>query len=284
MKYLIAIASITASMNSTVAMETITHPTKGILIAIEGIDGSGKSTFARHLYDALQQTYSHVKLTKEPGDTEAGKKIRELVQNQQEPLDPTAEFLLFAADRAEHFSKMIIPLLNENYIVISDRLSDSSLAYQGYGRGLDKKMIQSTNAWAMQDVKPDLTIFIKVSVDTALERIQKRNEALTTFEKKEFLTKVADGFEKMYTSEGYCNLKTYENIMNLYQHTETTIHRAFLKTSVNLKVSDPEFETIPAHHIKLITVDGTQSEKEIVDTVIPGIQQWLTKIIAQQTK
>lgn len=281
MKYFIILTSF---FISTVSFAMQITPQRGILIAIEGIDGSGKSTFARHLYDALQQTYSHVKLTKEPGDTQAGKKIRELVQNQQEPLDPIAEFLLFAADRAEHFSKMILPLLKENYIIISDRLADSSLAYQGYGRGLDKKMIKTINKWAMQDIKPDLTIFIKVPVETALERIEKRNETISTFEKKEFLEKVENGFEKIYTSESYCNLKTYENIMNLYQHTETTINKFFLTKGVNLTVTDPEFETIPVQHIKLITVDGTQSEKEIVATVIPGIQQWLQKIIAQQQK
>jgi dTMP kinase len=263
-------------------METVSPPQKGILIAIEGIDGSGKSTFARHLYSALQQNYSHVKLTKEPGDTKAGQKIRELVQNQKEPLDAKAEFLLFAADRAEHFSKTIIPLLNQNYIIISDRLSDSSLAYQGYGRELNKEMIQNINTWAMQNTKADLTIFIKVPVETALERIAKRDEAVTTFEKKEFLEKVADGFENIYTHGGYCNLKTYKNIIDLCQHTEQTMIKTFLKTGVNLTVSDPEFETIPAHHIKIITIDGTQSEEEIINTIIPGIQRWLTKIIDQQ--
>jgi dTMP kinase len=279
MKYFIILTSFFIS-TASIAMEVV--PQRGILIAIEGIDGSGKSTFARHLEDALHKTYAKVKLTKEPGDTEVGKKIREMVQRQNEPLDAKTEFLLFAADRAEHFSKVIQPLLEKNYIIISDRLADSSLAYQGYGKELDKEMIKSINTWAMNGIKPDLTIFLKVHEKIALERIQKRNEAITAFEKEPFLKKVAQGFEKIYGGEGYCNLKTYKNIMDLYQHTETTITKTFLKIGVNLAVTDPEFETIPAQRIKLITVDGAASEEEIVVTVIPGIQQWLTKIIAQQ--
>jgi dTMP kinase len=281
MKYYALLLS-TIITPASFAMEMV--PQRGILIAIEGIDGSGKSTFAHHLEDALHATYAKVKLTKEPGDTEVGKQIHEIVQTSTiPPLDAKTEFLLFAADRAEHFSKVIQPLLKANYIIISDRLSDSSLAYQGYGKGLDKKMIKSTNTWAMSGIKPDLTIFIKIPVKIALERIKKRNETVTAFEKEPFLEKVADGFEKIYTSEGYCNLKTYKNIMNLCEYAEQTRNKTFLKTGVNLAVTDPEFATIPANHIKLITVDGTTSEEEIIATVIPGIQQWLTKIIAQQT-
>jgi dTMP kinase len=279
MKYFIAtISMILPTISFT--MEVV--PQRGILIAIEGIDGSGKSTFARHLEDELHKTYAKVKLTKEPGDTEVGQKIREMIQTSTTPLDAKTEFLLFATDRAEHFSKVIQPLLKANYIIISDRLADSSLAYQGYGKELDKEMIKSINTWAMNGIKPDLTIFLKIPVKIALERIQKRNEAITAFEKEPFLEKVAQGFEKIYGGEGYYNLKTYKNIMDLYQHTETTITKTFLKIGVNLTVTDPEFETIPAQRIKLITVDGTASEEEIVATVIPGIQQWLTRIITQQ--
>lgn len=171
--------------------------TKGLLIAIEGIDGSGKSTLARNLFTLLHDQHYNALLTKEPGDTELGKKIRELVQTQTIPLSPVAEYLLFAADRAQHFTEMIIPALADKKLILSDRLSDSSLAYQGYGRGLDLDQLQSINTWAMNNIVPSLTIFVRVPVKTALERVTNRG-ALSAFEKETFLDKVANGFEMLY--------------------------------------------------------------------------------------
>jgi dTMP kinase len=255
---------------------------RGILIAIEGIDGSGKSTLANHLYNALQPKYAHVKLTKEPGDTEVGKKIREIVQTQTTPLDPKTEFLLFAADRAEHFSKMIELLLKQNYIIISDRLADSSLAYQGYGRDLDKNMIASVNRWAMDKITPDLTIFVKVPDETALERIQKRNETVSTFEKEPFLKKVAAGFEKIY--EKYCSSESFKTefkpeARQLYIETLESPGKKFLSpyaTPFNLTTLDSaEFKTVPAKHVKLITVDGTQSEHAVATNTITVVSEWI---------
>lgn len=171
--------------------------TKGLLIAIEGIDGSGKSTLARNLFTALHDKQYNTLLTKEPGDTELGKKIRELVQTQTIPLSPVSEYLLFAADRAQHFAEMILPALADKKLILSDRLSDSSLAYQGYGRGLDLHQLQSINTWAMNTIVPDLTIFVRIPTATALKRVTKRG-ALSAFEKEAFLNKVANGFEVLY--------------------------------------------------------------------------------------
>lgn len=171
--------------------------TRGILIAIEGIDGSGKSTLAKNLSLSLEQQGFNTALTREPGDSELGKEIRTLVQAQNVPISGHAQYLLFAADRAQHFSERIIPALKENKIIICDRLSDSSLAYQGYGNGLDLEMIKSINAWSMQNIAIDLTIFVRIPVEIALERCGKRG-SLSAYEKKEFLHKVADGFEEIY--------------------------------------------------------------------------------------
>jgi dTMP kinase len=171
--------------------------TKGLLIAIEGIDGSGKSTLARNLFTLLHDKQYKALLTKEPGDTQLGKKIRELVQTQTIPLSPVAEYLLFAADRAQHFTEMIIPALTDKKIILSDRLSDSSLAYQGYGRDLELSQLQSINSWAMNNIVPDLTIFVRVPVANALERVTNRG-TLSAFEKIAFLDKVANGFEMLY--------------------------------------------------------------------------------------
>lgn len=277
-------------ISATLALSILSHAmepekmqlTRGILIAIEGIDGSGKSTLANHLYNALQQKYSHVKLTKEPGDTEVGKKIREIVQTQATPLDSKTEFLLFAADRAEHFSKIIEPLLKQNYLIISDRLADSSLAYQGYGRGLDKDKIKLINAWAMNNRQPDLTVFVKIPIKTALKRIQQRNEAVSAFEKKSFLEKVAAGFEEIYEQyqdsenfkKDFCPQAQQAYFSSLESPRKTLLTQSAKK--FNLTKLDPaEFGTIPAKHVKLITVDGTQSEKDIAQNTIAVINEWI---------
>jgi dTMP kinase len=171
--------------------------TRGILIAIEGIDGSGKSTLAKNLFSSLEQQGFNTTLTREPGDSQLGKEIRTLVQTQNMPISGQAQYLLFAADRAQHFSERIIPALKENKIIICDRLADSSLAYQGYGNGLDLEMIKSINAWSMQEIAIDLTVFVRIPVDIAFERCNKRG-SLSAYEKKEFLHKVAAGFEELY--------------------------------------------------------------------------------------
>ncbi|MFZ5953624.1 MAG: dTMP kinase [Candidatus Dependentiae bacterium] len=174
--------------------------TRGILISIEGIDGSGKSTLARSLSQTMSTTTSTL-LTKEPGDTPLGQQIRTLVQEKKEPICPISEYLLFAADRAQHFEQVVLPALNRNELVISDRLADSSLAYQGFGRGLDQHMIQTINDWAMKQRHPDITIYVHVSPDIAYERIIKRQEKLTAFEqeKKDFMKKVVEGFETIFS-------------------------------------------------------------------------------------
>lgn len=159
----------------------------GILIAIEGIDGSGKSTLAKNLFASLQQQGFNTILTKEPGDTQVGKEIRELVCTQNISISSKAQYLLFAADRAQHFDELIIPALKDNKLIISDRLSDSSLAYQCYGNGLDIEMVKKINAWSMCNMVPDLTIFVRVPVDIALERCNGRG-ALSAYEKKNFYT------------------------------------------------------------------------------------------------
>jgi dTMP kinase len=173
---------------------------QGILIAIEGIDGSGKSTLAKSLYQQLTKDQYEVVLTKEPGATALGKQLRPLLQEKNVAVCPKAEFLLFAADRAQHFQELIIPALNQYKIVISDRMNDSSLVYQGYGRGLDHKTIETVNAWAMEHLKPDITFYIDLPLDLAFKRLENRQESLTSFEKegKAFTQKLRDGFETLY--------------------------------------------------------------------------------------
>ncbi len=172
---------------------------KGLLIAIEGIDGSGKSTLAKNLFHYFTSKQLPTMLTKEPGGTPLGQQLRTIVEESTISLHPKAEYLLFAADRAQHFSEVIIPQLQKKMLIISDRLSDSSSAYQGYGRGLNITMIQTINAWVMQNRQPDLVIYIKIPVTIALERVKKRKK-LTSFEQEKlsFIQRVADGFDTLY--------------------------------------------------------------------------------------
>jgi dTMP kinase len=174
------------------------HLNKGILITLEGIDGSGKSTLAHNLSIALQQQGFNTILTKEPGASEIGKEIRKIIQAQNIAFCAKAEYLLFAADRAQHFAELVIPALEQKKLIISDRMADSSLAYQGYGNRLDLEMINSINEWTMNKILPNLTIFVQVPVEVALKRARKRGSLSAYEQRTEFLHKVAEGFKKIY--------------------------------------------------------------------------------------
>ena len=173
---------------------------RGLLITLEGIDGSGKSTLAKAIVAALTALGKPVVLTKEPGGTALGTELRAILQTQKNPVCNKAEFLLFAADRAQHFKQLIVPALEQGQIVISDRMADSSLAYQGYGRGIDRNMITTINSWAMQGIVPDLTIFLRLTPEQALARALDRHETLWTIEQEkiDFWQRVADGYEHIF--------------------------------------------------------------------------------------
>jgi dTMP kinase len=175
---------------------------RGRLITIEGIDGSGKSSVAQCLIKFLGQRGHPVLLTKEPGGTELGNTLRTILHTQKDRVGDVAEFLLFAADRAQHFEQTVIPALNKGMVVISDRMADSSLAYQGYGRGIDRTMIQRVNAWAMQNNTPDLVLYLRVDPMRAHERVRGRKETLTSFEQeaRAFWQRVIMGYEEIFAS------------------------------------------------------------------------------------
>lgn len=174
----------------------------GFLIAVEGIDGSGKSTLITQLHNALQETRRPVVITREPGATQLGAQLRTLLQEKTIPVGDRAEFLLFAANRAQHFQEIIIPALRNGALIISDRMDASSLAYQGYGRGLDLATLRMINAWAMHHVTPDLTIYVRITPHLALERVRTRGATLTAFEKEreDFMHKVAAGYDELFAN------------------------------------------------------------------------------------
>jgi dTMP kinase len=139
---------------------------RGRLIALEGIDGCGKSTHARLLGDTLGAL-----VTSEPGATPLGATLRRLVLDPDlPPVSDRAEALLVAADRAQHVSEVVLPALAEGRWVVTDRFSASTLAYQGYGRGLDLDALRRLVSWAAAGVVPDLTVVLDVPVAVARAR------------------------------------------------------------------------------------------------------------------
>lgn len=154
-----------------------------MFITFEGPEGCGKSTHSKRLKAYLEGKGLAVLLTQEPGGTLVGKEIRSLLLNPESVLDKTTEVYLFAADRSEHVSKIILPALNEGKIVISDRFIDSTIAYQVGGRGLPEDLVRYLNMVSSKGLIPDLTILLDVSPEVGLKRAA-HNRKADRFEKE----------------------------------------------------------------------------------------------------
>lgn len=154
-----------------------------MFITFEGPEGSGKSTHIRRLKSYLEGKGRRVLLTREPGGTQVGKFIREILLNPESVLDETTEVYLFAADRSEHVSKIILPALAEGKWVISDRFVDSTLAYQIGGRGLPEDLVRYINMISAKGLAPDLTLLLDVSPEIGIKRAVV-NGAADRFEKE----------------------------------------------------------------------------------------------------
>lgn len=172
----------------------------GLLCAIEGIDGSGKTTLIKNLNKELEALSLSVLCTREPGGTELGKKIRTFLTDRSAPTCLKAEFLLFAADRAQHFHDIVLPYLKKGFIVLSDRMSDSSLAYQGFLKGLELTAIKQINEWCMESIKPDIVIYLKIDSESALNRIKNERGIMCKFEEEyqDRMHILIQGFEKLF--------------------------------------------------------------------------------------
>ncbi len=155
---------------------------KGKFITFEGIDGAGKSSHVEWLADLLRQRGLTVQVTREPGGTALGEKLRELLLN--EPMHLETETLLMFAARREHLDKLIIPALNRGEWVVCDRFSDATYAYQGGGRGLDRSKCQQLEHWVHADVQPDLTLLFDLPLEVARERIALASRVLDRFEQE----------------------------------------------------------------------------------------------------
>jgi len=155
---------------------------KGCLITLEGIEGAGKSSHMQFIAEKLQRAGNEVLLTREPGGTGLGEGIRELLlkKNEEAMFEETELLLMFAA-RAQHVQQVILPAMTEGKMVICDRFTDSSYAYQGGGRGISIEKIHQLEAWlfsgGLSGFKPDLTLLLDLSVETGLSRARARGEA-----------------------------------------------------------------------------------------------------------
>jgi len=150
---------------------------RGKLITFEGIDGCGKTTQMRLLGQYLTERGVSVVPTREPGGTELGRKVRSaLLDGGAGSVEPLAELLLYAADRAQHVRRVILPALAEGKVVLSDRFYDATTVYQGYARGFDLKLVNQLNELATGGLNPDLTLLFDLDVETGLKRTMRRGD------------------------------------------------------------------------------------------------------------
>lgn len=175
----------------------------GLFITLEGGDGSGKTTQAELLTAWLQERGETVVRTREPGGTEVGVQIREIVLHHRGEVDPRAEALLYAADRAQHIATKVRPAIERGEVVIQDRYIDSSVAYQGAGRVLDGGEIRRLSEWATEDFRPHLTVLLDLDPTAARARLdaaRTRYDRLEA-EKKEFHERVRQAFLALAAAE-----------------------------------------------------------------------------------
>ncbi len=182
----------------------------GRFLVLEGIDGCGKTTQLRHLADwlpgsGLMQPGATLHLTREPGGTPLGRALRELLLNppSESAPDPTAELLLYAADRAQHVERMIRPALERGDWVLSDRFSGSTIAYQGDGRGLNLQTILDLERIATAGITPDVTLWLDLPLQESLRRRGARADDRIEAEGESFLMRVAEGFKRLSAERGW---------------------------------------------------------------------------------
>jgi len=173
----------------------------GAFITFEGIDGCGKSTQLRLLASELRVRGLKIVATREPGGTTLGQRLRAALLDVDETVDPLAELLVFAADRAHHVRTLLLPALQTDQIVLSDRYADATVAYQGAGRGFEPKLIQDIVQLATGGLRPDLTLLFDLSVAESAVRTRRRvaskNHDRLDSEDAEFHTRVRDAYLEM---------------------------------------------------------------------------------------
>ncbi len=175
-----------------------------MFITFEGPEGGGKSTQIRLLAERLRQHGYDVTTTREPGGTTIGDQIRTVLHDTANTaMSPTAELLLYSASRAQHVAEVIRPALAAGQVVLCDRFADSSMAYQGYGRGLDRAMLAALTAIATGGLTPDLTLFLDLDVERGLARRAERGEEMNRLDLEAvgFHQRVRAGYHALAAAE-----------------------------------------------------------------------------------
>lgn len=172
---------------------------KGLFITFEGNDGSGKTTISKKVYEALLEKSYPVIYTREPGGIEIAEKIRTIILDPNHTaMDARCEALLYAASRRQHLIEKVLPALETGKIVLCDRFIDSSLAYQGIGRGIGIDEVLKINQFAIESYMPDATFFLRVSLVTGMQRVNARgNLDRMDLEANDFHCRVSEGYEKV---------------------------------------------------------------------------------------
>ena len=178
----------------------------GTFITFEGIDGSGKSTQLRLLANFLQHEGCEVMLTREPGGTPVGNRLRAALLDAHEEVDPLTELLVFAADRAQHVRRVLRPALESGQIVFSDRYADATRAYQGAGRGFSPELIEEIIKLATEGLKPDLTVLFDLPIEDSTARTRRRGNGTQQgdrldAENDEFHTRVREAYLQLAESD-----------------------------------------------------------------------------------
>ena len=207
---------------------------KSFFVVFEGIEGSGKSFQAKKAYKNLKKNNYQTILTREPGGTKNGERIRNLIlkdyfsSGKKEKLDKYSDTLLYLAARNEHIINKVKPSLNNKKIVICDRFIDSTLAYQVYGKKVDSKFVKFIHKYVLNGVKPDLTFLLTVKINKAIKRLKKRKN-LNRYDKfpKKFYIKAQRDFIRIAkkNKKKYIILDSSENNSNL----EKIIFKSLIK-------------------------------------------------------
>jgi dTMP kinase len=175
----------------------------GLFITLEGGDGTGKSTQSALIGDWYTQQGREVVFTREPGGTDLGNELREIVLHSRGHIAPRAEALLYAADRAHHIATVVRPALERGAVVIQDRYLDSSVAYQGAGRVLDPDEVRHVSMWATEGLVPDVTVVLDLDPAIGRDRLDAANKQFDRLEAEalEFHTRVRDAYLTMAAAE-----------------------------------------------------------------------------------
>ena len=210
------------------------HKKKSLFVTFEGIEGSGKSYQSKKLYKSIKRRRIPVILTREPGGTRGAEKIRKIIledyfhTDSKEKFNRYTDTLLYLAARNEHIEKKLKPAIFKKKIIICDRFIDSTLAYQVYGKGVNKSLVDSVHKYILGSIKPDLTFILKANISKAMQRLKKRKKK-NRYDKfsKNFYDKVQKAFLKIAKTDK----KKYIIIDNSLDtpETEKIIFKKFIK-------------------------------------------------------